>query len=124
MKLVTNVKRDNPIARDTACHSEYPSTSEMLPQVTRKLGDEEDCKQYWDAAYYIIKKSGEIALLNELEKTHKIKVKGRDCYRPKLFRNKGWCQIVNPPGFKYKNTWGFCSSSCKVEYMKVYTSFN
>ena len=93
---------DNPTARDTACHSEYPSTSEMLPQATRKLGDEEDCKQYWDAAYDIIKKSGDMALLNELEKTHKIKVKGIYCYRPKLFRNKGWCQIVDTSGSKIK----------------------
>ena len=110
---------NNPIARDTACHAEYPSTSEMLPQTTRKLGDEEDCELYWDAAYDIIRKSDDKALLNELEKTHRIKVKGRHCYRPKLFRDKGWCQIVEPSGSKIKNTWGFCSSSCKVEYMKV-----
>ena len=112
------------IARDTACHSEYPSTSKMLPQTTTKLGDEEDCDTYW--TYFAdnilknkLKLSGKL-----LEKTRRLKVKGKYCYRPDLFRNKGWCQIVDPSGSKIKNTWGFCSSSCKVEYMKVYISFN
>ena len=112
---------NNPIARDTACHSEYPSTSKMLPQTSTKLGDEEDCKWYWEfavpVALRVLEKKG--LPLNQLEKTHRVKVNGRFCYRPNLFSDKGWCQIVNPSRFKYKNTWGFCSSSCKVEYMKV-----
>ena len=66
-------------------------------------------------------------LQREFKKAHRIIVDGKHCYRPELFRDKGWCKVIdevepyrygNPK--KHSTKWGFCSSSCKVEFMMVY----
>ena len=69
------------------------------------------------------------ALQREFRKAHKIIVDGKHCFRPELFRDKGWCKITDefPPASpgtaaRQSTKWGFCSSSCKVEFMKVYKS--
>ena len=66
-------------------------------------------------------------LQREFKKAHRIIVDGKHCYRPELFRDKGWCKVTdevepytagNPK--KLSTKWGFCSSSCKVEFMMVF----
>ena len=72
----------------------------------------------------MLTKSIDIALKREFKKAHKIVVDGQHCFRPELFKDKGWCKIIDelPPVGRESTKWGFCSSSCKVEFMKVYMS--
>ena len=76
-------------------------------------------------------------LQREFKKAHRIIVDGKHCYRPELFRDKGWCKIIDesppispipipipprphrPRPARPSTKWGFCSSSCKVKFMKV-----
>ena len=73
-----------------------------------------------------LRKMDDYVLQRVFNKAHRIVVGESHCYRKDLFRNKGWCKITDEvapasPGTAAKpsTTWGFCSSSCKVEYMKV-----
>ena len=92
-----------------------------------KLGSFDECKVYWDAADQImLRKIDDSVLQREFRKAHRIIVGEKYCYRKDLFENKGWCKITDevPPASpgtaKTPSTkWGFCSSSCKVEFMKV-----
>ena len=117
------------IARYTACHSEYPLAWERLQNNgNSQLGEEDKCNAYWKAATKImLTKSIDIVFKREFKKAHKIVVDGQHCFRPALFKDKGWCKITDelpptPQGLAAREStkWGFCSSSCKVEFMKVY----
>ena len=58
---------------------------------------------------------GDSALQRELRAAHEIKIlNGRHCYKPELWRRKGWSKLADD-----RKKWGFCSSSCKVQFMKV-----
>ena len=130
-QVVENEKNDpnhRSIAKHTACHAEYPLSWEMQQNNDKsKLGLKAKCNVYWDAAEKIIlKKIKGAPLRREFEKAHRIVVGETHCYRKDLFENKGWCKITDEvapasPGTaaKASTKWGFCSSSCKVEFMKV-----
>ena len=127
LQVVDNEKRAlrRNIARYTACHSEYPLAWEKRQNSgNSQLGEEDKCNAYWKAATNImLTKSIDIALKREFKKAHKIVVDGQHCFRPELFKDKGWCKITDefpPPPARESTKWGFCSSSCKVEFMKVY----
>ena len=117
------------IARFTACHAEYPLAWERssFGNGWSTLAEEDKCNAYWKAATKImLTKIKDIALQREFKKAHRIIVDGKHCYRPDLFKDKGWCKITDevPPHQSGKPTnpstkWGFCSSSCKIEFMKV-----
>ena len=118
-QVIENEKNKRNIASNTACHSEYPLAWEKTQTFKSELGDEEKCKIYWNAAHDLV---GKTLDSNLLMSTHRIMVDGKYCYRPDLFKNKGWCKLADPNTIQYKlfgRTWGFCSSSCKVEFMKV-----
>ena len=106
------------IARDTACHSEYPLDWERTNNIRSILGEEDQCNAYWKAAQKImLTKLNDAPLWREFKAANRLFVKDLDkiCYRPELFRNKGWCKLPGTDPGK----WGFCSSGCKINYMKV-----
>ena len=106
------------IARDTACHSEYPLNWERTNGIRSFLGEEDQCNAYWKAAQKImLTKLSDAPLQREFRAANRLIVKDLDiiCYRPELFRNKGWCKLPRTDPGK----WGFCSSGCKINYMKV-----
>ena len=106
------------IARDTACHSEYPLDWERTNGIRSFLGEEDQCNAYWKAAQKImLTKLSDAPLQREFRAANRLIVKDLDiiCYRPELFRNKGWCKLPRTDPGK----WGFCSSGCKINYMKV-----
>ena len=121
------------IARYTACHSEYPLDWERAQNNGKsQLGEEHECKEYWKAAdRLMLTKLEDRVLQEEFMKAHKIIVDGKHCFRQELFQNKGWCKITkeapplrplpayHPIGAEPSKKWGFCSSSCRVDYMKV-----
>ena len=79
------------------------------------MGTEGECNAYWDAANRVmLEKLEDSVLQEEFNEAARIKIDGKYCYKPELYRNKGWCKLAD-----YKN-WGFCSSSCTVEFMKVW----
>ena len=115
------------IAKYTACHAEYPLDWERAQNNGKSnLGSEDICDAYWNAAEKSLTKLKDIVLQREFRKAHRIIVDGTECYRKKLFKDKGWCKITDevPPSShsvaeKPSTKWGFCSSSCKVEFMLV-----
>ena len=123
-QIINNVK--NPlisydyrdIARDTACHSEYPLDWERTNGIRSSLGEEDQCNAYWKASQKImLTKLEDAAIQRAFKAADRLIVKDLDiaCYRPELFKNKGWCKLPRTDPGK----WGFCSSSCKINYMKV-----
>ena len=78
------------------------------------LGEEDECKGYWKEAARVM--FPKWRLYSEFKAAHKIKIRDSDvtCYRQELFANKGWCKLASD-----NRKWGFCSSGCKVDYMKV-----
>ena len=131
LQVIENAKIDanqQSIAKYTSCHAEYPLSWEMQQNNGKsKLGSMEKCNVYWNAAdRLMLRKMDDSVLQRVFNKAHRIVVGETHCYRKDLFRNKGWCKITDEvapasPGTAAKpsTTWGFCSSSCKVEYMKV-----
>ena len=115
---VNNQLNSENIARDTACHSEYPLEWERANGIRSILGEEDQCNAYWKAAQKImLTKLKDAPLQRAFRDADRLIVKDLDitCYRPELFRNKGWCKLPRTDPGK----WGFCSSGCKVNYMKV-----
>ena len=134
LQIIENAKIDanqQSIAKYTSCHTEYPLIWEKQQNNGKsKLGSLDKCNVYWNAAdTLMLKKMGErknFAIQREFNKAHRIVVGETHCFRKDLFRNKGWCKITDEvapasPGkaSKPSTKWGFCSSSCKVEFMKV-----
>ena len=134
LQIIENAKIDanqQSIAKYTSCHTEYPLGWEKQQNNGKsKLGSLDKCNVYWNAAdTLMLKKMGErknFAIQREFNKAHRIVVGETHCFRKDLFRNKGWCKITDEvapasPGkaSKPSTKWGFCSSSCKVEFMKV-----
>ena len=120
------------IARYTACHSEYPLDWERAQNNGKsQLGEEDECKEYWKAAdRLMLTKLEDRVLQEEFMEAHKIIVDGKHCFRQEIFQDKGWCKItkesppfrphIGPPvPTEPSKKWGFCSSSCRVDYMKV-----
>ena len=90
-----------------------------------QLGSEEECDAYWNTAEKSLRKLND-GLQREFQNAHRLILDGTHCYRKRLFIDKDWCNITDevPPTIhgsaKIPSTkWGFCSSSCKVEYMQV-----
>ena len=108
------------IARDTACRSDYPldweKNNAMSSDYNVPLGEEDECKGYWNEAKRVMNMFQKWRLYKEFKTSYKIKISDLDvtCYRPELFANKGWCKLASD-----NKKWGFCSSSCRVDYMKV-----
>ena len=131
LQVIENAKIDanqQSIAKYTSCHAEYPLSWEMQQNNGKsKLGSMDKCNVYWNAAHRLmLRKMGDSVLQRVFNKAHRIVVDETHCYRKDLLRNKGWCKITDEvapasPGTAAKPStkWGFCSSSCKVEYMKV-----
>ena len=80
------------------------------------------CKDLWREAEKIIQGIG--IGQEEFQRASAIKIEEERnnavqettlCYNPKLFVEKGWCQVdefgVTDP------VWGFCSPSCDVKYL-------
>ena len=66
------------------------------------------------------------AQIKFLDKVNKIIVSHEDdpakktiCYRETLFWDKGWCEVHQIDSKTNPNAWGFCSSSCNPEFLKV-----
>ena len=120
------------IAKYTACHAEYPIGWERMQNNGKsQLGSVDKCEKYWNAAERLmLKKIKDSVLQREFRKAHRIIVDETHCYRKDLFKDKGWCKITDevPPVIKGPSwaaarpstKWGFCSSSCNVEYMMVF----
>ena len=57
------------------------------------------------------------------ESAYRIRVDGKYCYKESLFSTKGWC-ILAPIDRRYPDPtdgkeWGFCTSSCDLEFITV-----
>ena len=80
------------------------------------LGKEDECNAYWDAANKIMSEkenSMSERMSREFRAANRIKVGAKYCYKPELWRNKGWCKLAE------NMKWGFCSSSCNLQFIKV-----
>ena len=133
LQIIENARIANQqsIAKYTSCHAEYPLSWEMQQNNGKSnLGSEEKCNVYWNAADKLMlrkmEKMDDFFLQRVFGKAHRIVVDETHCYRKDLFRNKGWCKItdevapVSPGTAANPSTkWGFCSSSCNIEFMKV-----
>ena len=120
-QIIENVKNPvNNIARDTACRSDYPLDWERDNAIPNDynvhLGEEEECNRYWREAERVMNMFQKWRLYREFKAAYQIKISelGVTCYRPELFANQGWCKLASD-----ERKWGFCSSSCKVDYMQV-----
>ena len=128
MKNDRNTRNRKLIAKYTACHAEYPIDWERMQNSgNSQLGSVDKCEKYWNAAERLmLKKLKDSVLQREFRKAHRIIVDETHCYRKDLFKDKGWCKITDevPPivpgkAARPSTKWGFCSTSCNVEYMMV-----
>ena len=116
-KIINNEKNPSNqgnIARDTICHSEYPLNWMERNGIPNQLGKEDECNAYWKAANDVMFPKSDIVLQREFKAAHRILVNGKYCYKSELWKSKGWCKLAD------NMKWGFCSSSCKIQFMKVY----
>ena len=92
------------------------------------LLDQAECRPLWEKAKKkIVEKNTDI--LEDSEAIHRLQTTGLNgqkkyCYKPELFVKKGWCILAkSSPGstsiHDNKQKWGFCSTSCNIEFMKV-----
>ena len=115
-KIINNEKNPSNqgnIARDTICHSEYPLDWMERNGIPNQLGKEDECNAYWKAANDVMFPDADGVLQREFKAGRRIKVNGKYCYKSELWRNKGWCKLAD-----YRK-WGFCSSSCNLQFIKV-----
>ena len=116
--MIENSNKDrktNSHTKKTGCLTTYPSES---PSVTDdSLMRKADCEKLWEKANRKISEHREDENKPEFKPVYRLKKNGKYCYNPELFKKKGWCLIVDS---NVKNpNWGFCSTSCNIEFMKV-----
>ena len=111
------------IIKDGGCNTIDPS---IYPTKEGRFGDLEErqkCREYWKQAQSTIlaKFSGVFKfVLEEFKKAYRIQVNDKYCYKEDLFREKGWCKIApDIPGGPDPNQWGFCSTSCDIDFLRV-----
>ena len=111
-----NPSNQENIATDTACHSEYPLVHLWIDNddLQNELGKEDECNAYWSEAERVMAQKFDNVLKREFQAAHRILINGKYCYKSELWKSKGWCKLAD------NMKWGFCSSSCKIQFMKVY----
>ena len=105
----------NTHTKKTGCLTKYPINSPDVKDDS--LMGEAECKQLWEKANKKMSEHREDKNKQEFKPVYRLKKNGKYCYNPELFEKKGWCLIVDS---NVKNpNWGFCSTSCNIEFMKV-----
>ena len=92
-----------------------------------RLLEEAECKKLWEKANEKISEQIEqnIDMMKDKSETiYRLKKNGKYCYKSELFLEKGWCRLAksNPDSTRINRDepkWGFCSTSCNIEFMKV-----
>ena len=101
--------------RNTGCKIEYPSS-----EIYRDLWDEQTCNKIWVKAKLKMEEQ-DPNVHEKFKEAHRILLNGKYCYKPELFISKGWCEVAQSPRHFIEKPprWGFCSTSCNIEFMRV-----
>ena len=86
--------------------------------------EETECEQLWDKANQKILEYGKDKIKEIFRTVYRLKMNGKYCYKPELFKEKGWCVVAksSPDASAIspdKQSWGFCSTSCSIKFMKA-----
>ena len=106
------------VIKNHGCHkNNYPTWDS-------DLHDQQVCKNYWADADTLLANANPPGR-EQFEQAQRIKVGGKMCYRDALFTTNGWCKIAtNDLGLsrffrrRRRRRWGFCSTSCNIDFMK------
>ena len=111
------------VIRNGGCNKIDPS---IYPPKQGRFSDLEErvkCREYWKQAESTIVATLPGAVQEEFKEAYRIKINNKYCYKEELFSRKGWCQIApDLPGGPNPNQWGFCSTSCNIDFLRVISS--
>ena len=102
------------VIENNGCHTDKYPTWDL------ELQEEYICEQYWADAEALLENE-EIPGREQFMLAQRMKVDGKMCYRDALFKANGWCEIATRDLGKslfYTRRWGFCSTSCNIDFMK------
>ena len=111
------------VIKNGGCNKIDPSIYPRHDAISRRFSDLEErekCREYWKQAESTIVATLPGAAHEEFKKAYRIKINHLYCYKEELFSKKGWCQIAPElPGGPDPNQWGFCSTSCNIDFLRV-----
>ena len=104
------------VIENNGCHKDKYPTGDS------ELEDKEICENYWaEAEAHLETATVEIPGREQFMEAQILNVDGKMCYKDALFETNGWCEIALSDLGKsqfYTKRWGFCSTSCNVDFMK------
>ena len=108
------------VIRNGGCNKIDPSIYPPKQGRFSDLEEREKCREYWKQAESTIVATLPGAVQEEFKEAYRIKINNKYCYKEELFSRKGWCQIApDLPGGPNPNQWGFCSTSCNIDFLRV-----
>ena len=111
------------VIKNGGCNKIDPS---IYPPKQGRFSDLEErdrCREYWKQAESTIVATLPGAVHEEFKEAYRIKINNKYCYKEELFSKKGWCQIApDLPVGPNPNQWGFCSTSCNIDFLRVSSS--
>ena len=111
------------VIRNGGCNKIDPSIYPPKQGRFSDLEEREKCREYWKQAESTIVATLPGAAHEEFKEAYRIKINHLYCYKEELFSKKGWCQIAPElPGGPNPNQWGFCSTSCNIDFLRVVSS--
>ena len=104
------------VIENNGCHTDKYPTWDL------ELEDEQICENYWAEAEDLLDNANvEIPGREQFMQAQRMKVGEKMCYKDALFKTNGWCEIATSDLEKslfYTRRWGFCSTSCNIDFMK------
>ena len=104
------------VIENNGCHTDKYPTWDL------ELEDEQICENYWAEAEDLLDNANvEIPGREQFMQAQRMKVGEKMCYKDALFKTNGWCEIATSDLGKsrfHKRRWGFCSTSCNIDFMK------
>ena len=108
------------VIKNGGCNTIDPSISPPKQGRFNDLEEREKCREHWRQAESKIVATLSGAAQEEFKEAYRIKINDKYCYKEELFSTKGWCQIAPDfPGGPDPNQWGFCSTSCNIDFLRV-----
>ena len=104
------------VIENNGCHTDTYPTWDL------ELEDQQICENYWAEAEDLLDNANqEIPGREQFMQAQRMKVGEKMCYKDALFQTNGWCEIATSDLGKsrfHKRRWGFCSTSCNIDFMK------
>ena len=104
------------VIENNGCHKDKYPTWDL------EFEDEQICENYWAEAEDLLDNANvEIPGREQFMQAQRMKVGEKMCYKDALFKTNGWCEIATNDLGKsrfHKRRWGFCSTSCNIDFMK------